>query len=68
MLWMNNEIFLDHYDVLVERYGLQPSKHLNTYACLEYFSSFVLVVSQIETDKIGSNTKVKPLVENLVRC
>jgi len=30
MLRMNKEIFLDLHDVLVERYGLQPSKHMNT--------------------------------------
>jgi hypothetical protein len=31
MLQMNNEIFLDLHDVLVERYGLQP---FNTYEYL----------------------------------
>jgi hypothetical protein len=34
---MNSEIFLDLHDVLVERYGLQPSKHMNTYEMLGIF-------------------------------
>jgi hypothetical protein len=68
MLQMNNEIFLDLHDALVERYVLQPSKYMNTYEVLEFFSSFVLVVSKIARHKIGSNTQVKLLVENFMRC
>jgi hypothetical protein len=37
MLRMNTEIFIDLHDVLVERYGLQPSKHMNTYEILAIF-------------------------------
>jgi hypothetical protein len=37
MLQMNSEIFLDLHDVLIERYGFQPSKHMNTYEMLGFF-------------------------------
>uniref|UniRef100_J3MJI6 Uncharacterized protein n=1 Tax=Oryza brachyantha TaxID=4533 RepID=J3MJI6_ORYBR len=37
MLRMNTEIFLDLHDVLVERYGMQPSKHMSSYEMLEMF-------------------------------
>ena len=37
ILRMNTEIFLDLHDVLVERYGLQPSKHMNTSEMLGMF-------------------------------
>jgi hypothetical protein len=34
---MNEVIFYDLHDVLVERYGLKPSKHMNTYEMLAIF-------------------------------
>jgi hypothetical protein len=37
ILWMNKKIFRDLHDALVERYGLQPSKHINTYEILGIF-------------------------------
>ena len=37
MLRMNEHIFFDLHDVLVERYGLKPSKHMTTYEMLAIF-------------------------------
>jgi hypothetical protein len=34
---MNNDFFLDFLDVLVERYEMQPFKHMNTYEMLPIF-------------------------------
>jgi hypothetical protein len=34
---MSNEIFFDLHDLLVERYGLQPSLHMSTYESLGMF-------------------------------
>jgi hypothetical protein len=36
-LRMSNEVFLDLHDVLVQRYGLQPSIHMDTYEMLAMF-------------------------------
>jgi hypothetical protein len=36
-LRMNTEIFMDLLDLLVSRYGLQPSMHMNTYEALAIF-------------------------------
>jgi hypothetical protein len=37
MLLMNKYIFFDLYDALIDRYGLKPSKHMNTYEMLSIF-------------------------------
>jgi hypothetical protein len=34
---MSNEVFLDLHDVLVQRYGLQPFIHMDTYEMLAMF-------------------------------
>ena len=52
MLQMNTEIFLDLHDVLVERYGLQPSKHMNTY---EMHGIFLFIVAGCESNRHGQN-------------
>jgi hypothetical protein len=36
-LRMSTEIFMDLHDILVSRYGLQPSLHMNTYEALAIF-------------------------------
>jgi hypothetical protein len=36
-LHMSTEIFIDLHDLLVSRYGLQPSMHMNTYEALAIF-------------------------------
>jgi hypothetical protein len=52
MLRINNEIFLDLHDVLVERYGLQPSKHMNTY---EMLGIFLFICAGCELNRKGQN-------------
>jgi hypothetical protein len=52
MLRMNNEIFLDLHDVLVERYGLQPSKHMNTY---EMLGIFLFICAGCESNRKRQN-------------
>jgi hypothetical protein len=52
ILQMNNEIFLDLHDVLVERYGLQPSKHMNTY---EMIGKFLFICAGCESNRKGQN-------------
>jgi hypothetical protein len=52
MLRMNNEIFLDLHDVLIERYGLQPSKHINTY---EMLVIFLFICAGCESNRKGQN-------------
>jgi hypothetical protein len=37
MLCMSKDILFDLHDVLLERYGLKPSKHMNTYEILPIF-------------------------------
>jgi hypothetical protein len=49
---MNNEIFLDLHDVLVERYGLQPSKHMNTY---EMLGIFLFICTGCESNSKAQN-------------
>jgi hypothetical protein len=56
-LRMSTEIFIDLHDLLVSRYGLQPSMHMNTY---ETLAIFLLGMSQIGNPKIDSITLVKP--------
>jgi hypothetical protein len=34
---MNTELFLDLHDLLVERYGLEPSLHMSTHEMLAMF-------------------------------
>jgi hypothetical protein len=48
----SNEIFLDLHDVLVERYGLQPSKHMNTY---EILGIFLFICAGCESNRNGQN-------------
>jgi hypothetical protein len=36
-LRMSTEIFMDLHDLLVSRYGLQPSMHMNTYEAFVIF-------------------------------
>jgi hypothetical protein len=70
MLRMNKDIFLDLHDVLVDRYGLKLSKHMNTYEMLAIFLFIcggLVDVSQIEEGKIGSSILVKPLVGNSMK-
>jgi hypothetical protein len=65
-LHMNTEIFMDLHDLLVSRYGLQASMHMNTY---EVLAIFLFVCSGNESNrepKIILITLVKILVENLV--
>jgi hypothetical protein len=52
MLRMNSEIFLDLHDVLVERYGLQPSKHMNTY---EMLGIFLFICAGCESNSKAQN-------------
>jgi hypothetical protein len=52
MLRMNNEIFLDLHDVLVERYRLQPSKHMNTY---EMLGIFLFIYAGCESNSKAQN-------------
>jgi hypothetical protein len=52
MLQMNSEIFLDPHDVLVERYGLQSSKHMNTY---EMLAIFVFICAGCESNSKAQN-------------
>jgi hypothetical protein len=52
MLRMNKEIFIDLHDVLVERYGLQPSKHMNTY---EMLAIFLFICSGYKSNRRGQN-------------
>jgi hypothetical protein len=52
ILQMNSEIFLDLHDVLVERCGLQPSKHMNTY---EMLGIFLFICARCESNRMGEN-------------
>jgi hypothetical protein len=52
MLRVNKEIFLDLHDVLLERYGLQPSKHMSTY---EMFGIFLFICARCESNRKGQN-------------
>ncbi|KAK3130330.1 hypothetical protein QOZ80_6BG0492010 [Eleusine coracana subsp. coracana] len=52
ILRMNKEIFLDLHDTLVERYGLQPSKHMNTY---EILAIFLFICARCESNRMGQN-------------
>lgn len=52
MLRMNKDIFLDLHDVLVERYGLRPSKHMNTY---EMLAIFLFTCGGCESNRRGQN-------------
>jgi hypothetical protein len=52
MLWMNKDIFLDLHDVLVDRYGLKTSKHVNTY---EMLAIFLFICGGCESNKRGQN-------------
>lgn len=52
MLRMNNEIFLDLHDVLVERYGMKPSKHMNTY---EMLGIFLYICAGCQSNRSGQN-------------
>jgi hypothetical protein len=63
MLRMNSEIFLDLHDVLVERYGLQPSKHMNTYEMLEIF---LFICAGCESNSKAQN-RFKHLGETISR-
>jgi hypothetical protein len=63
MLWMNDEIFLDLHDVFVERYGLQPSKHMSTY---EMFGIFLFICVGCESNRKGQN-RFKHLGETISR-
>ena len=49
---MNNDIFLDLHDVLVDRYGLKPSKHMNTY---EMLAIFLFICGGCESNRRGQN-------------
>jgi hypothetical protein len=68
MLWMNSEIFFDLHDMLVERYELQPSKHMNTYEMLGIFLFICVGCESNSKAQNRSNTQVKLLVENFMRC
>jgi hypothetical protein len=52
MLRMNEVIFYDLHDVLVERYGLKPSKHVNTY---EMLAIFLFICGGCESNRRGQN-------------
>ena len=52
MLQMNKDIFLDLHDVLVDRYGLKPSKHMNTY---EMLAIFLFICGGCESNRRGQN-------------
>ncbi|XP_066344631.1 uncharacterized protein [Miscanthus floridulus] len=52
MLRMNEVIFHDLHDVLVERYGLKPSKHINTY---EMLAIFLFTCGGCESNRRGQN-------------
>lgn len=52
MLRMNKEIFLDLHDVLVEKYGLKESKHMNTY---EMLAIFLYICAGCESNRKGQN-------------
>jgi hypothetical protein len=52
ILQMNSEIFLYLHDVLVERYELQPSKHMNTY---EMLGIFLFICAACESNRMGQN-------------
>jgi hypothetical protein len=58
---MNTKIFMDLHDLLVSRYGLQASMHMNTY---EVLPIFIFVCNR--EPKTVLITLVKILVENLV--
>jgi hypothetical protein len=45
-LHMNIEIFMDLRDLLVSRYGLQPSMHMNTYMRLLQFSCLYVLENE----------------------
>jgi hypothetical protein len=49
---MNKEIFLDLHDMLVERYGLQPSKRMSTYDML---GIFLFICAGCESNRKGQN-------------
>jgi len=52
MLRMNEVIFHDLHDVLVERYGLKPSKHMNIY---EMLAIFLFTCGGCESNRRGQN-------------
>jgi hypothetical protein len=52
MLQMNNEIFLNLHNVLVERCELQPSKHMSTY---EMLGIFLFIYVGCESNRNGQN-------------
>ena len=52
MLRMNEVIFYDLHDVLVERKGLKPSKHINTY---EMLAIFLFTCGGCESNRRGQN-------------
>lgn len=52
MLRMNEHIFFDLHDVLVERYGLKPSKHMTTY---EMLAIFLFICAGSESNRRAQN-------------
>lgn len=68
MLCMSIEILQDLHDLLVQRYGLESSRHMNTTEMLAMFICIhVVAMSQTGKLKIGLSTQERPLVGNLMR-
>jgi hypothetical protein len=66
-LRMNTEIFMDLHDLLVSRYKLQPSMHMNTYEAL---AIFLFVCSGNESNRRTQNRfnhSDETISRNLVR-
>jgi hypothetical protein len=52
MLRLNQYIFLDLHDVMVDRYGLKPSKFMDTY---EMLAIFLFICGGCESNRRGQN-------------
>lgn len=64
---MSTEIFMDLLDLLVSRYELQPSMHMNTHMALAISLFIFLEMSQTGDAKTVSITLVKLLVGNVLK-